>query len=91
MQDSRDAVKDLASQIESQAREVQRQVNAGEDFNQVCNALIRNAITLVFSAGEAYALSQLQKTTNAVRTIKVGNKNYHNVRNALGRFAPKNP
>jgi hypothetical protein len=91
MQSTRDAVKDLASQIESQAREVQRQVDAGEDFNNVCNALIRNAITLVFAAGESYALDQLQKTTKVARTIKVGNKNYHNVRNALGRFAPKSP
>lgn len=95
MQDSHDAVKDLASQIENQAKEVQRKVSAGEEFYQVCNELIRNAITLVFTSGEVYALESNppSKKNVKVRVVKPGAVNYrHNVHDpATGRFAKKNP
>ncbi len=91
MQNSKDAAKDLASQVEVLARLVQEKIDLGEDFMPACNDLVRNVITLVFTAGEFFALDQLAQSTNtkkrSVRVVKSGDTNYrHNVRNSLGRF-----
>lgn len=90
MQSSKDALKNLASQIESLAREVQKKVTAGEDFLPACNELTRNATTLVFTCGEVYALDkQTPSLTSSVKPARARHANYHNVRNSLGRFAPR--
>lgn len=94
MQDSYNAVKDLAVQIENLARDVQQKVSLGLDFYQDCNKLIRNAITLVFTSGEVYALENppSKKKVKATRVVKAGSVNYrHNLHDpTTGRFVAKN-
>ena len=90
MQSSKKALRDLAFQIESLAREVQVKLSAGEDFLPACNELTRNTTTLVFTCGEVYALDkQTPSLTSSVKPVRARNANYHNVRNSLGRFSPK--
>lgn len=90
-QEALNAVKDLASSIESLARLVVTKVNNGESFMDASNELTRQVITLVFASGEVYALEQQNASKKAaVRVVKSGNANYrHNVRNSLGQYAPK--
>lgn len=83
----------LAQQIENLARQVQDKIASGVDVNGLLgptNELIRNSSTLTFAFGEMAALEENSKT---VKTKVVSNpngtkpRNYHNVRDSLGRFS----
>lgn len=80
---------DLASQIESQAKEFQRQVNAGGNFMLLANSLMNNVTTLVFTTGAAYATNPVKFSSNS-SSQPVKQSNYrHSLRGAGGRFVPK--
>jgi len=88
----RNEVKQLAQQIETLAHEVQVKIDQGSDPLTVANELVRNNSTFVFVLGEMYALGQA--TGKKVRATTVSNpnntpRNYHNVRDSLGRFTRK--
>lgn len=83
----RNEVTRLAQQIEGLARQVQDALSKGTDPMLIANELVRNNSTFVFALGEMYALEESGKTVKAT-TVSNPNKtrNYHNVRDALGRF-----
>ena len=90
----RNEVSRLAQQIENLARQVQTQIASGTQANGLLgsiNEVIRNSSTLTFALGELVALedtgSKSRKTTVVANPsgTKV-NRNYHNVRDSLGRF-----
>jgi hypothetical protein len=88
----RNEVKQLAQQIENLAREVQVRIDNGSDPLMVANELVRNNSTFVFVLGEMYALEQ--STGRTVKATPVSNpnntsRNYHNLRDSLGRFTRK--
>jgi len=88
----RNEVKQVAQQIEALAREVQARIDAGTDPLMVANELARNSSTFVFVLGEMYALGQ--STGKKVKATTVSNpnntsRNYHNLRDAQGRFTRK--
>jgi len=88
----RNEVKQLAQQIETLAHEVQVRIDAGSDPLMVANELARNSSTFVFVLGEMYALEQTTgKSHKATVVSNPSNttRNYHNVRDALGRFTRK--
>lgn len=92
---TRNDVKQFAEKIEALAKEVQVKLDNGGDFLSVANELVRNNSTFVFTIGEVYALEQ----SGAVKAVKAkvvsnvnktgSHKNYHNVRDAHGRFTSK--
>jgi hypothetical protein len=78
-----------AQQIESLAREVQNRLATGGDPLSVANELVRNSTTFVFTLGEMYALesnSGKQVKAKSVSNPNQTPRNYHNKRDALGRF-----
>lgn len=85
----RNEVSNLAQQIENFARQVQDKIAQGSDPIQAANELVRSSSVLVFTLGEMYALEESGKK---VKTVTVSNpnntakRNYHNVRDSLGRF-----
>lgn len=84
----RSAIKQLAQQIENLAHEVQTKVDQGSDLITVANELVRNSSTFVFTLGEMYALEQSGKKVKATTVSNPSgtSRNYHNVRDSLGRF-----
>lgn len=89
----RSEVSKLAQQIETLARQVQASLAAGNDPIGLANELVRNSSTFTFALGELYALEQAGKTGKTVKATTVSNpsgtkinKNFHNVRDSLGRF-----
>lgn len=85
-QTTRSDIKVLAQQIENLAKEVQSSIDNNGDVIGTANELVRNSTTFVFALGEVYALEQAGITALKRR---VGNPNYHNIRNARGQFARK--
>jgi hypothetical protein len=84
----------LAQQIENLAQQVQSKIKSGADYNDListANELVRNNNVFVFTFGEMSALEEVAKTKK-LKTTVVSNpantkpRNYHNVRDALGRF-----
>ncbi len=90
---TRNDIKQYAEKIEALAKEVQSKLDSGADYIPAANELMRNSTTLVFTIGEVYAIEQSSGTTKKVKatTVKAGNvnRNYHNVRDAGGRFTRK--
>lgn len=84
---SKNDVKKLALNIEALAKELQEKIDKGENFLLVCNELVRNASTITFTAGEVYAMEQLDKNKSTKKVLPLSSsKHYHNVRDSLGRF-----
>lgn len=89
----RNEVSRLAQQIENLARQVQSQIASGTNSQGLIgsvNEVIRNSSTLTFALGE---LCALEENTKSRKTTVVSNpngtkvnRNYHNVRDSLGRF-----
>ena len=90
---SRNDVKQIAEKIENLAKDLQRTLTVGGDFLAQANELVRNNMTLVFTAGEVYALEQIgaNKTVNAtVVSRATTNASRHNVRDPrTGKFAKR--
>lgn len=90
----RNELNKVAQQIESLARQVQAQLSTGGDLLPTANELARNSSTFVFVLGELSGLEQTSKGgSKKVQTTVVSNpsntnvsRNYHNVRDSLGRF-----
>lgn len=93
----RNEVNRLAQQIENLARQVQTQLASGSNATGLLgsiNEVVRNSSTLTFTYGELCALEESTKTgSRRVKTTVVSNpsgtktnRNYHNVRDSLGRF-----
>jgi hypothetical protein len=90
----RNAVSQIAQQIESLARQVQDKLAQGKsaqggDLIGVANELVRNSSTFTFALGELFALED--SSGKKVQATAVSNpsgtpRNYHNVRDSLGRF-----
>ena len=77
-----------AQQIENLAREVQTKLSTGGDPLPVANELVRNSSTFIFTLGEMYALESGGKQVK-VKSVSNPNqtaRNYHNKRDASGRF-----
>lgn len=84
---SRNDVKQLAQKIEEFAKEVQTQVDQGGGILTPAHELVRNVNTFIFALGEVYAVEQLGTGKKVpATTVSKGNANWHNVRDALGRF-----
>lgn len=83
----------LAQQIENLAQQVQSQIASGAPTTGLLgsiNEVVRNSSTLTFALGELVAL---EGTGKGRKTTVVSNpsgtktnRNYHNVRDSLGRF-----
>lgn len=98
----RNAVSQIAQQIENLARQVQTKITQNDDLISVANELIRNSSTFTFALGELFALEENSKkkvkttvvsnpnntaTTASTSTASASSaRNYHNVRDSLGRF-----
>lgn len=84
----------LAQQIENLAQQVQNQIASGTNSQGLLgsiNEVVRNSSTLTFALGELVALegtgSKSRKTTVVSNPSGTNtNRNYHNVRDSLGRF-----
>lgn len=104
----RNAVSQIAQQIENLARQVQDKLAQGKsaqggDLIGVANELVRNSSTFTFTLGELFALEESGKkkvkttvvsnpnnttaTATASTTSANAGRNYHNVRDSLGRFS----
>jgi|SRR5277367_2303233 len=90
----RNEIKQVAQQIETLAQQIQVGLDQGKDIILTANELARNASTFVFTLGALYTLEQNGgKASKTVKTTTVSNpsgtvnRNYHNVRDASGRFA----
>jgi len=86
---TRNNVKMLAANIENLARDVQSKLDADTDFLVSANELVRNNLTLVFTLGELYALQQVGGSKTVTASSVNNSRNYHNVRDPLGRFTRK--
>jgi hypothetical protein len=77
-----------AQQIETLAKQVQTQLASGSTPLFTANELVRNSSTFVFVLGELSALegSKTVKATTVSNPSGTQNRNYHNVRDSLGRF-----
>lgn len=90
----RNAVSQIAQQIENLARQVQDKLAQGGDLIPVANELVRNSSTFTFALGELFALEETAKSGKKVKATVISNPsgtaqarpNYHNVRDSLGRF-----
>lgn len=83
----RNVITQIAQQIENLARQVQTNMSQNKDIITPANELARNASTFVFTLGEMYALQSGKKVKGT--TVSNPNntaRNYHNVRDSLGRF-----
>ena len=87
----RNEVSKLAQQIETLARQVQDKLASGADPIGVANELVRNSSTFTFALGEMFAIEEsgkkVRSTTISNPSGTQFNKNYHNVRDSLGRFS----
>jgi ABC-type transporter Mla subunit MlaD len=90
----RNEIKQVAQNIETLAQQIQAGLDQGKDIILTANELARNASTFVFTLGALYTLEQGGvKTKKSVKTTTVSNpsgttsRNYHNVRDNLGRFS----
>lgn len=89
----RNEVSRLAQQIETLARQVQTQIASGTNATGLLgsiNEVIRNSSTLTFALGELVALEDTGKSRKTTVVSNPNgtqvNRNYHNVRDSLGRF-----
>ncbi len=87
----RNEVSRLAQQIENLARQVQAQIATGTDSQGLLgsiNEVVRNSSTLTFAFGELCALESKPRKATVVSNPSgtKTNRNYHNVRDSLGRF-----
>lgn len=80
-----------AQQIEQLAQQVQTQLASGFTPLSTANELVRNSSTFVFVLGELSALesngSKTVKATTVSNPSGTMSRNYHNVRDSLGRFS----
>lgn len=81
----------LAQQIENLAQQVQNQIASGTDSQGLIgsiNEVVRNSSTLTFAFGELCALETKGRKATVVSNPSgtKTNRNYHNVRDSLGRF-----
>lgn len=83
----------LAQQIETLAQQVQNQLASGTASTGLVgsiNEVVRNSSTLTFAFGELCALEEAGKNVKATVVSNPSgtktNRNYHNVRDSLGRF-----
>jgi hypothetical protein len=85
---TRSDVKQLAVNIENLAKQIQSEIDTNNNnFLDTANDLVRENSTFVFALGEVYALEQVGSSKKVrARTV---NPNFHNVRDARGRFARK--
>lgn len=95
---TREDIKALAVEIENIAKELQERLSDNRNFLPAANALAAKNTTFVFAVGEVYALertaedmkSRVQSViSKSKRTGCCPRLNYHNIRNALGRFSRK--
>jgi hypothetical protein len=84
----RNEAKKLAQTIETLAKEVQVQLDGGNDPIMVANEMVRNNSTFVFVLGELYAMEQQGKQVKnrAPRDPNAPPRNYHSKRDRIGRF-----
>lgn len=85
----RSSVFQIARQIETLAKQVQDKISQGGDLITIANELVRNSSTFTFALGEMFALEESGKkvkTTTVSNPAGTKNRNYHNVRDSLGRF-----
>lgn len=85
----RNSVIQIARQIETLAKQVQDKLAQGGDLISVANELVRNSSTFTFALGEMFALEESGKKVKATTVSNPAgtkNRNYHNVRDSLGRF-----
>jgi len=90
----RNEIKQVAKIIEKLAQQVQTNLDQGADVIPVANELARNSSTFVFTLGALYASEQLGvsggkrtvKTTMVSNPNKTRYSNFHNKRDASGRF-----
>lgn len=85
----RNSVIQIARQIETLAKQVQDKLAQGGDLISVANELVRNSSTFTFALGEMFALEESGKKVKATAVSNPANtkpRNYHNVRDSLGRF-----
>ena len=81
-QATRSDVKKLAAQVEMFAKKVQADIDNQVDYLTSVTEVVRLASTITFAVGNLSALE-----SKSVKPVKPTNKNYHNVRDAKGRFA----
>jgi hypothetical protein len=92
---TRNEVKQLAQTLENLAHEVQVLLDSGANILGVANELARNSSTFVFTLGSMYAedlgfvSSKKTKARSASTSSTVSSRNFHNVRDSLGRFTSK--
>lgn len=85
----RNSVIQIARQIETLAKQVQDKLAQGGDLIGVANELVRNSSTFTFALGEMFALEESGKKVKATTVSNPSGtkpRNYHNVRDSLGRF-----
>lgn len=87
---TRNDVRKFAENIENLAKELQAKLDKGEDFMMISNELVRNTATMTFTIGEVYALEQSNKSSKKIKktvvATTVSSRNYHNMRDAFGKF-----
>lgn len=92
---TRNEVKQLAKTLENLAHEVQVLLDSGSNILGVANELARNSSTFVFTLGSMYAedtgtvSSKKTKARSTSSTSTPSSRNFHNVRDSLGRFTSK--
>lgn len=84
----RQEAKQLAQQIETLAKEVQVRLDSGNDPMTAASEMVRNSSTFVFVLGEMYGMEMRGKQVKnrAPRDPNFPPRNYHNVRDIVGRF-----
>jgi hypothetical protein len=81
-------LKNLASELETLAKEVLARLDNGTDLFVPVSEIVTNQAKLIFALGEHATLSQKSsRKTRTTRVVSHGNNlNKHNVRDSLGRF-----
>lgn len=83
----RNELSKLAQQMEDLARQVQVKLSTGGDPMTLANELVRSSSVFVFTLGQLYAdESKTVKVTTVSNPNNTKARNYHNVRDSLGRF-----
>ncbi len=91
---TRSDINKIATELETLAKELQTRLASSGDVLAIGSELVRNTTTLVFSLGELYHAEHATTSSVAVKQVTapaagktaVKNLNYHNKRDANGRF-----
>lgn len=94
-QTTRNEIKQLAKTLENLARDIQVKLDNGGNIMPTANELARSSSTFVFTLGGMYALEQVgtnrtvpaTKVSSGTSSSTSSSRNYHNVRDGLGRFS----